>query len=176
MANKKQVDEQFKLAFNTYFDNISRFCNVKLKNRNEAQDCAQECFTIFYKKLLQGVDVENTGAYLYKIADNLVNAQFRKYKKMLNMVPLDELNEEPCIDAFSDYSDLDYDVLTEKIIDRLNDKEKQLYQLRYIENKSLAELSEILEISFTAVAQRLFRLREKVREFVEQEMKGEILF
>jgi RNA polymerase sigma factor (sigma-70 family) len=86
------------------------------------------------------------------------------------------LSEKIYIEDISDYSGIDYDKIAEKTIAKLNDKEKQLYELRYIENKSLAELSEILEVSFTAVAQRLFRLREKVKEIAEEEMKGEVLF
>lgn len=176
MSNKKQVDEEFKLVYDTYFENITRFCKVKLKNRNEAQDCVQECFTVYYNRLLQGEKIENAGAYLYKIADNVVNSQFRRDKKQMNLVDIDELREELYVENTADYSNLDYDTVAEKIINELNIKEKEIYELRYIHKKSLEEISQTLNISFTAVAQRLFRLREKVKKIVNEEMKGEELF
>ncbi len=176
MSNKKQVDEEFKLVYDTYFENINRFCNVKLKNRNEAQDCIQECFTVYYKRLLQGEKIENPGAYLYKIADNIVNSQFRRDKKQMNFVDINDLREELYVENMPDYSNLDYDMVAEKIIKELNTKEKELYELRYINKKSLEEISQTLNISFTAVAQRLFRLREKVKKIVNEEMKGDGLF
>lgn len=175
MQNKKRADEQLRQAYDTYYEKIARFCNIKLKNRNEAEDCVQECFMVYYKRILHGEKIENTGAFLYKIADNLVKSQWRQDKKANNIIPLDELAETLAADEVYNFSDIDYDALAERIIENLDEKEQYLYKIKYTDQKSIAEIAEELNISFDAAAKRLSRLRKKVKELIEKEMKGEDL-
>ena len=175
MQNKKWADEQLRQAYDTYYEKIARFCNIKLKSRNEAEDCVQECFMVYYKRILRGEEIGNTGAFLYKIADNLVKTQWRQDKKANNIVPLDELEESLATQEVYDYSNIDYDACAEKIIGILDEKEQILYKLKYTDQKSIAEIAEKLNVSFDAAAKRLSRLRQKVKEMVEEEMKGEDL-
>lgn len=175
MQNKKRADEQLRRAYDTYYEKIARFCNIKLKNRTEAEDCVQECFMVYYKRILSGEEIGNTGAFLYKIADNLIKAQWKQDKKANNIIPLDEVAETLAANEVLDYSNIDYDACAEKIIKILDEKEQYLYKLKYTDQKSIAEIAEELNISFDAAAKRLSRLRKKVKEIIEKEMKGEDL-
>lgn len=172
MRNKKQASEMLRQAYNTYYEKIARFCNIKLKNRNEAEDCVQECFMVYYKQLLRGEEIVNTGAFLYKIADNLVKSQWRKDKKANDIVSLDVIAESLAVTENTDYSNIDYDQCAEKIIRILDEKEQYLYQLKYTEQKSIAEIAGTLNISFDAAAKRLSRLREKVKKIIDEEVEG----
>lgn len=162
-------------SYDTYYEKIARFCNIKLKNRNEAEDCVQECFMVYYKRILSGEEIGNTSAFLYKIADNLIKTQWKQDKKANNIIPLDEVAETLVADEVYDYGNIDYDLCAKKIIKVLDEKERLLYQLKYIDRKSLAEIAKELNISFDATAKRLSRLRQKVKAMVEEEMKGEDL-
>lgn len=175
LQNKKRADELLRQSYDTYYEKIARFCNIKLKNRNEAEDCVQECFMVYYKQILNGEEIENTGAFLYKIADNLIKTQWRQDKKANNIISLDEVAEILATNEVLDYSNIDYDSCAERIIKILDEKERLLYQLKYTEQKSIAEIAEELNISFDATAKRLSRLRQKVKAMVEEEMKGEDL-
>lgn len=175
MQNKKWADRLLRQAYDTYYEKIARFCNIKLKNRTEAEDCVQECFVVYYKRILSGEEIVNTGAFLYKIADNLVKTQWRQDKKANDVISLDEVAETLATDEVNNYSDIDYDALAEKIIENLDEKEQYLYKLKYTDKKSIAEIAEELNISFDATAKRLSRLRQKVKELIEKEMKGEDL-
>lgn len=175
MQNKKRADELLRQSYDTYYEKISRFCNIKLKNRTEAEDCVQECFMVYYKRILKGEEIGNTGAFLYKIADNLVKTQWRQDKKANNIIPLEDLAETLASNEVFDYSNIDYDSCAEKIIKVLDEKEQYLYKLKYTHKKSIAEIAEELNISFDATAKRLSRLRQKVKALVEEEMKGEDL-
>lgn len=175
MQNKKRADEQLRQAYDTYYEKIARFCNIKLKNRNEAEDCVQECFMVYYKRILSGEEIGNTSAFLYKIADNLIKTQWRQDKKANNIIPLDDIAETLAADEVYDYSNIDYDACAERIIEILDEKEQYLYRLKYTDQKSIAEIAEELNISFDATAKRLSRLRQKVKAMVEEEMKGEDL-
>lgn len=175
LQNKKQADELLRQSYDTYYEKIARFCNIKLKNRNEAEDCVQECFMVYYKRILQGEEIENTGAYLYKIADNLIKTQWRQDKKANNIISLDDVAETLATNEIYDYGNMDYDSCVERIIKILDEKEQNLYKLKYTDKKSIAEIAEELNISFDATAKRLSRLRQKVKVIVEEEMKGEDL-
>ena len=130
---------------------------------------------VYYKRILSGEEIVNTGAFLYKIADNLIKTQWRQDKKANDVISLDEVAETLATDDVNNYSDIDYDALAEKIIEILDEKEQNLYRLKYTEQKSIAEIAKKLNISFDAAAKRLSRLRQKVKEMVEKEMKGEDL-
>ena len=130
---------------------------------------------VYYKRILRGEEIGNTGAFLYKIADNLVKTQWRQDKKANNIIPLEELAESLATNEVYDYGNIDYDSCAEKIIRVLDGKEQSLYKLRYTDQKSIAEIAEELNISFDATAKRLSRLRQKVKEMVAEEMKGEDL-
>lgn len=130
---------------------------------------------VYYKRILSGEEIGNTCAFLYKIADNLVKSQWRQDKKANNIIPLDDLAETLATEEVYGYSNIDYDSLAEKIIGILDEKEQYLYKLKYTDQKSIAEIAEELNISFDAAAKRLSRLRRKVKEIIEKEMKGEDL-
>lgn len=175
MQNKKRADELLRQSYDTYYEKIARFCNIKLKNRNEAEDCVQECFMVYYKRILNGEEIGNISAFLYKIADNLIKTQWRQDKIANNIIPLEDVAEILVANEVFDYSNIDYDSCAESIIKILDEKEQLLYQLKYTQQKSIAEIATELNISFDATAKRLSRLREKVKAIVEEEMKGEDL-
>lgn len=175
MNNKKQADEILRQTYATYSEKIGRYCNIKLKNRSEADDCVQECFMIFYRRILSGEKIENAGAFLYKIADNIIKSQWRQDKKMNNIVPLDEVSETVAVPETVDCGYIDFDLYAKKIVKALDEKEQTVYKLKYVDGRSIAEISEELNISFDAVAKRLSRMRQKVKKIIAEETKGDEL-
>ena len=130
---------------------------------------------VYYKRILSGEEIGNTDAFLYKIADNLVKTQWRQDKKANNIIPLDDLAESLSATVVIDCGNIDFDSCAERIISILDEKEQLIYKLKYTDGKSIAEIAEKLNISFDAAAKRLSRLTQKVKEMVEEEMKGEDL-
>ena len=72
----------------------------------------------------------------------------------------------------TDYSDFDYDLLAEKLVSEFNVNEQEIYKLKYIENKTIKEIGEELNLSFDVVAKRLSRLRQKVKEIIKIQFEG----
>ena len=175
MSSKKNADEILRQTYSTYSEKIGRYCNIKLKNRSEADDCVQECFMVFYRRILRGENIENAGAFLYKIADNLIKSQWRQDKKRNNIISLDEVSETVAVPGTVECTDIDFDWYAEKIIKALDEKEQTIYKLKYVDGKSIADISRELNISFDAVAKRLSRLRQKVRQIIAEETEGDDL-
>ena len=144
---------------------------VKLKNQAQADDCVQESFFILYEHYRKDEDIKNVAGFLYKIADNLIKTQWRENQRAEKIVQIDALSDT--IPAKEDtYSDVDYDELAETLLQTLNDNEKALYKLKYIDNKSIEEISKDLNMNYQAVAKRLSRLRQRVKEMIAQYFEG----
>jgi DNA-directed RNA polymerase specialized sigma24 family protein len=69
---KKQAKERLAASYNLHYKSLYRFCNSRLKNEHQAEDCVQECFLVLYKKYMQNAQIENEKLFLYKVADNLI--------------------------------------------------------------------------------------------------------
>ena len=175
MSQKQIASAKLERDYGLYFSNLQRFCLVKLKNSEQADDCAQECFYILYQRYMKDEDIKNVAGFLYKIADNLIKAQWRENQKAEATIQIDAVSD--VIPAKNDeYSDIDYDVLAEKILQTLSEGEKELYKLKYIDNKSLDEISSELSTNYQAVAKRLSRLRQKVKNLITEHFKGDEYF
>mgnify|MGYP003456944055 CR=1 FL=1 len=54
----------------------------------------------------------------------------------------------------------------------MNENELLVYRLRYVEDKTIKEISEETALSFEAVAKLLSRLRQKLKEEFLEDYKG----
>lgn len=171
MSIKQTASQMLDRDYRLYYANLHRFCNVKLKNTEQADDCVQECFFVLYERYMKNEEIKNVPGFLYKIADNLIKAQWRENQRAENVVQIDSIADT--ISATEDeYSDIDYDLLAEKLLCILSQSEKELYRLKYIENKTIKEIATELNTSFDAVAKRLSRLRQKIKEHITEHFKG----
>lgn len=167
--SKAYADAQFNIAFDNYGKAIEKYCRIRLGEAADAtEDCVQEAFLVYYKKLLSGEQFENPRAFLYKTANNMVLKAKEEYIK--NATRTEELSaaENIAVESYDLVSDdVDYDEVKKLLISKLSENEQQLYQMKYADGKSLKEIAEILHIPPAAVANRTSRLRTKVKHLVE---------
>lgn len=170
---KSYADEQLELCFEKYSKQLERFCAVRLEEASDfAGDCVQEAFCVFYRKLLDGETFENPRAFLYQTVNNMVLRAKREYfKNAKHTKNLDEAENvavyiEKEVEEHLEPDDVDIDKAKEVILSVLDDEERRLYQMKYVERKSLKEISSILGITPTAVAKRTSRLRTKIKNSV----------
>lgn len=170
MGEKKKAKEQLVKSYNLHYKALYRFCNARLKNEYQAEDCVQESFLVLYKKYLQNEKIENEKLFLYKVADNLIKAQWRKNLKDEKIIDIDSLAEVMVVGT-EIFERMDFEEFSEKLASVLNETDLLIYRLKYIEDNTIKEIAEKTALSFEAVAKRLSRLREKLKEeFLE---KGE---
>lgn len=170
--SKANADKELEKAFDEFSKAIEKYCRVRLGEAIEAtDDCVQETFLVFYKRLLNGEHFENARAFLYKTANNMVLKAREEYFK--NAKHTEELSVAESIATSADNAedtvcdDIDYDRVKEILISKLSNNEKELYQMKYAQGKSLKEIGELLNIPPSAVANRTSRLRAKVKKLVE---------
>lgn len=146
-----------------------------LNHSAEAQDIAQESFLLAYKNLHDLKDWSKYGSWLFGITRNLCYTTLRNrkvqpksldeisYEYLTNVVPM-RPTEEDGIDLI--------DTMLKKL-DLLPDKYRILIRLKYLEDYSYQEISEMLDIPVDRVRSRLFEGRRMLRERIERDRRVE---
>ena len=142
-----------------------------LGNPSEAQDMAQEAFLLAYKNLRDLKDRLKFGPWLYGITRNLCYAALRK--KRIEPTSLEEISEHEIPDnvvrmwpADEQGTDLRSALLSK--LEALPERYRVLLNLKYLEDCSYQEISEMLDLPVDLIRSRLFEGRRLLREGVQQ--------
>lgn len=175
LSDKKAIKKHFEEIYESYKSPIYKFCLARLNgDSSDAEDCMQNTFMVFYKKLNSNEEIVNPRAYLYKIANNFVlKAIEQKAKNNNTLVPIDDYADKVVEDNERLDNQLDYELLNQRIDSLLTTDEKQLFKFKYIYDMKLEQVAEQMGISKSAAAKRLQRLREKIKSSIPLEQKGD---
>ena len=135
------------------YDKIYRYCYMKLRHQQTAEDITQETFLRFLENKTYK-DMGKEISYLYRIARNLCIDQIRKQKN-------EALSEE-----LSGWMAVHMDL--RKAIKSLDAQEQELVFLRYVNELSVGKTAEILGISRFA----LYRKDRECLKKLKKEMEG----
>ena len=73
MSAQKQASVLLQQCYDDYRLKLFNYCLARLSGEREAaDDCVQEAFLVFNKRLLDGEEFENPRAFLYRTAENFV--------------------------------------------------------------------------------------------------------
>lgn len=161
------MDEENKFleAYEKYSDAIFRHCYFRLNaDRERAKDMAQETFLRAWKYISEGKKVDNIRAFLYRVATNLIIDHVRK-KNFFSLEMIIEKGGEPEMSGELERirNKTDLNILL-KSLQKLKERERQVIVLRYIDDLSLAEISEVTGDSEGAIATRIHRSVKKLKE------------
>lgn len=161
--NQSTLKNSFLETFDAYSDAIFRFCLVKTSNKELSEDLTQETFMRYWQSLVDGKEMTNKRSFLYTIANNLVIDWYRK-KKSASLTVLEEDGFEP-----ADTTILSPEKQSEfaeilSTIDDLDDKDKEVLLLRYVEGLNPKDIAVIQEETVNVVSVRITRAIEKVQK------------
>lgn len=145
------------------YDRLYRYCYMKVKHQQTAEDITQETFLRF----LEAHSYRETGkqmAYLYTIARNLCMDHFR----MQRFSPLEE--EPKAVQTSSHEGNQLVETLAlEQALESLSAEERELLFLRYTNEVSVGQIARILKLSRFAVYRRTQNALHKLKEILMQE-------
>lgn len=145
-----------------------------LQNEEDAQDLAQETFVRVYQNRKAFDPRKKFSIWLYAIASNLVRSRFR-WRKRHPQVSLDATNEatkgdfgellpDPAPTASETVQTNERAETVRRAISALPEQLRIPIILSEYEEKSHAEIGEILRCSAKAVEVRIYRARQQLRE------------
>ncbi|TYS57312.1 RNA polymerase sigma factor SigW [Sutcliffiella horikoshii] len=170
---KKGDQNAFAEIVELFKDKIYQLVYRMIGNSHEAEDIAQEAFIRAYINI-NSFDVNRKfSTWLYRIATNLTIDRIRKKKPdyyldaevagtegltMYSQVAADIALPEEEVETMELQGEIQRQIL------KLPDKYRSVIVLKYIDELSLIEISEILEIPVGTVKTRIHRGREALRQ------------
>lgn len=152
---------------------IRKLCTYKLKSLPDCiDDCIQEIFLDLSNTLNKGKTIEYPRAWLAKVANNKIKDIYTQAnKENEKLIPFESQNID------NTYSGIVYDehfpvsddeilVLKDKVIDMLDDKEKQLLCDKYVLKKNTNQIAKEYKTTENNIYQKLFRLKQKTKMLV----------
>lgn len=168
-SSKQRANSLLKNAYTSYYSSIYKFCLSKLTNDiSYVEDCVQETFIVLYKKYLNGEEIEYVQAFLLKTASNLVKKRYSQLKREENNIDIEEIKEIPSQNADIDER-LSFEEYSRMISDALNDTDREIFSLRYIEELKIEDIAEKIDLSIPNVTTRLSRMRNKLRKLLSED-------
>ncbi len=169
----KGDQEAFGDIVELYKDRLFQLSYRMLGNRHEAEDIAQEAFVRAYVNIHSFNLNRKFSTWIYRIATNLCIDRIRKKKPDYfldaEVSGTDGLTMYSKIAAEGKSPDKEVETMelqeiVQREILRLPDKYRTVIVLRYMDELSLNEISEILEIPLGTVKTRVHRGREALRK------------
>ena len=166
---QKGDKQHFKILYQRYYQTIVNFLCQKIRDREMAEELAQETFLKAYKGLDGFKGKSSFKNWLYTIARNKFVDYLRKKQRNPRHAPIDELSKNEIIDISdegiinpeTDFLNKEQLAVVNKLIDKLNEEEKTAISL-VSERFSYKEISEILGSSTGRVGSLISEARKKL--------------
>ena len=149
--------------YDEYYYKIYKWSISKTKNKEDAEDLTNNIFLAIFEYLNKNIPIEKLENLIWKIAYNLWCTKAKNYDKEKRNIMLYEdfqyiSNEEP-LDKI-----IYKDIITNLDNLGLTSNEKNSFQLYYLKDLSIKEISNILNTKETTVKYYLYNARNKIKE------------
>ncbi len=164
----------FSFLVNKYQDIVFSIAFKILKNREEAEEMAQEAFIKAYRSIHSFQGKAKFSTWLYSITYNTCITSTRKKKLTTTQIDNLPVSYDETDDPFDDFPEERKACYLEIALKQLPIEEYTLIVLYYYENQSIEELSQITGLTDSNAKVRLFRARKKLYAIMSELMKKEI--
>jgi RNA polymerase sigma-70 factor (ECF subfamily) len=166
--------QYFSYFVEKYKDIVYSIAFKVLRNREDAEEMAQESIVKAFKSLHTFKGDAKFSTWLYRITYNNCISEVRK--KKLKFVSTDDVQipdepEEMNLDGIPEENRAKY---VKAALEKLPEDEYTLILLYYFEDKSVEEISEITRLSESNAKVKLFRARKKLHTILNEMLKEDI--
>jgi RNA polymerase sigma-70 factor (ECF subfamily) len=159
--------ERYERKLLTYIKRISSVSN------EEAEDILQDSFLKAYQNLNNFDDKLSFSSWIYRIVHNETISHWRKNKSRPqgNVAQVDDEFLERIVDTQDIVADMDKEILKKTMLDimsQMDEKYREILILKYIEDKSYDEISDILKKPPGTIATHISRAKKQFRELCEK--------
>ncbi|MBP8824363.1 MAG: sigma-70 family RNA polymerase sigma factor [Flavobacteriales bacterium] len=150
---------------------VYTICLRILRNKEDAQEAAQDCFVNAYEHLCSFGGTSKFSTWLYTIAYRC--AVSRKRKRRPELVSVDEIPfAAPTADGRDPLHTSDVKRHLEKALGALSGEDAAVLTFYYLEELNVEEIVTITGLGASNVKVRLFRARRHLEEALNKELNG----
>lgn len=168
----------FAVLVDRYKDMIFTLALKMVKNREEAEEVAQDTFIKIYSSLNKFKGDSKFSTWIYKIAYNTCLDRLKKNKKEDLNISIDEFSAhliKTMDNALSALEDKERKQTIQNCLNLLPSDENFLLTLFYFEDQSLEEIGKIMSTNANNVKVKLFRSRQKLAVILKKQLEPEIV-
>lgn len=159
---QKGNDKAYLMLFQQYEEEIYRMAYVYMKNKDDALDIVQEVAYQSFKKISTLKKPEYFKTWLMKITINCALNLINKNTKVI------QLNPDFEVPTGSEDEDITLSLFLHELMDTLQEDEKSVILLKYYDDRTLKEISEILDIPLGTAKSFLYRALDKLRQNLKE--------
>lgn len=160
--------ERYAFIVRAFQTPIYHYCYRLLENKQDAEDAVQDILVKGYQSIHQYKSQMHFSAWLYRIAYhhclNLLRRR-RLQKRVMSIFNPDFMSASP----EQELDDRLFNPSLSAALAQLSLEERNMLILRVFEEKTYAEISEILFVSPNALTKRMNRIKRKVQEAMKLE-------
>lgn len=168
MSDPKTQEKGLRIMMDTYQSRLYWHIRRLIPDHDNAQDVLQETFIKTYQNFEKFKNDSQLYTWLYRIATNEALQSLNKAKRMqktdedadYHLQNMKADNEEKTSDEIQ--------LLLQKAIDTLPEKQKIVFSLRYYEDLPYEEIAKILDTSLGNCKTSYHYAKEKIEAFIKQ--------
>ncbi len=158
--------------YETFSDEIFRFCLSKTRNRDLSLDITQETFIKTWDYLRTGKEIEMKRAFLYRTCRNLIIDHSRKKRAdsldvIMETQPVSD-DEHAGITSIPTGTTIDRQQVLERL-KRLPEQHYEILMLRFIQELTLSEIAKIYKESENTISVRIHRATKYAQQLFQPE-------
>lgn len=174
----KGDSNSFVVLVDRYKDMIFTLSLKMVKNREEAEEAAQDTFIKIYNSLSKFKGDSKFSTWIYKIAYNTCLDRLKKNKKEDLNISIDEFSAhliKTMDNALSALEDKERKQTIQNCLNLLPGDESFLLTLFYFEDQNLEKIGKVMNISANNAKVKLFRSRQKLAVILRKQLDPEII-
>ena len=170
----QEKQQKFLEIYDSFSDEIFRFCLSKTRNRDESLDITQETFVKTWDYMRANKTIDMARPFLYRTARNIIIDHSRK-KKAVSLDAIFEKGTETETSYEADESvsiptgrHLDQEVLLQKLKE-LPEHHYEILVLRYIQELTLSEIAKMYKESENTISVKIHRAIKLAQKLFPEE-------
>lgn len=154
----------FDKLFHLYSDRLYWFSKRILKNKEDSEEIVQDVFLKIWEQRAKIDEFKSFKSYLFTIAYNSIISKIRNKEVQQSYVLLKQETPEFHTETEAQIIYSDLESLSNKIIDQLPPKRKQIFLMSRVEGLTSTEIAEKLSISKNTVENQITDALKFIRE------------
>ncbi len=162
---RHQTEETFYALFEVYCGRVRRFFLLRGLDVHAAEDLSQEVFFKVYRKASELRDAKHFPGWLYAIARNVLVSYWRHQQSRVATAELEPLSPK-LADGLVTEAEAIPQLRLSEWLQELEDGERDLVILRFVEGLSYEELAVALKVPIGTIKWRISQVRRKLSRII----------